>query len=222
MWTPKGSAEISFSIQAVAEPSGGPNLSAGLSAEFWLEHCWSTPRLSLEDAQSGVFDWESPTGNPPRDRQPCEFNLRKNFKKIDLDCVANATKVLLPDLSRKKANYKSICLVSRRFSDIACPILNSRIVLGGFTPFHRYKASQLKELSKGDNKASALAKHLSIDYSSSFPDDPAKVFTPLEDVMFKHLKSAIRSFRAITSVSWVLPEGASKYYIFDKNSLDGI
>ena len=125
----------------------------------------------------------------------------KTSKKIDLNCVAIATKVLLPDSSRKKENFKSIGLVSRRFSDMACPILLSRVVLGGFTQLLRHKTSQLKELSKGDNKASALAKHLSIDYSSSFPNDPAKVLTPLEKAMFKHLKPAIRSFKAITTVS---------------------
>ena len=118
-----------------------------------------------------------------------------------INCVAIATKVLLPYLPRKKEKILNLCLISRRFSDLACPILFSRVCLGGFSSFHRHKTSQLKELSKGDTKASALAKHLSIDYSSSFPNDPAKVFSPLEKAMFKHLRSGIRSFRAITSMS---------------------
>ncbi|KAF8814234.1 hypothetical protein BYT27DRAFT_7082730, partial [Phlegmacium glaucopus] len=94
-----------------------------------------------------------------------------------------------------------LCLVSRRFSDLACPMLFSRINLGGFTSRLRPRSTQLKEMSKGDTKASALAKHLSIDYSSPFSNDPDKVFTPLEQNMLKHLKSAISSFRAITTMS---------------------
>jgi hypothetical protein len=76
-----------------------------------------------------------------------------------------------------------------------------RINLGGFTSRLRDKSTQLKALSKGNTKASALAKHLSIDYSSSFSIDPAKVLTPLEETMLKYLRSAIGSFRAITSMS---------------------
>ena len=175
------------------------------------------PSAVIANSNDGGFDWESPTGNSPRDHQLCEFSLCNNFVKL-INCVVIATKVVLP---RKKENIVNLCLVSRRFSDITCPILFSHICLGGFTSFQRHRLSQLKELSKGDTKASALAKHLSIDYFSSFPNDPAKVFSPLEKVMLKHLKSAIRSFRAITTMSCVLPERTTKY-IFNERFLGGI
>ena len=129
--------------------------------------------------------------------------LRTNSSFIKLiNCVAIATKVVIPP-NRRKENISNLCLVSRRFNDIACPILFSRICLGGSTFSHRHRLGQLRELSKGNTKSSALAKHLSIDYSSSFSraNDPAEVFSPLEKVMLKHLKSAIRSFRAITTMS---------------------
>ncbi|KAF8814228.1 hypothetical protein BYT27DRAFT_7250270 [Phlegmacium glaucopus] len=96
-------------------------------------------------------------------------------------------------------------------------MLFSRVNLGGFTSHIRPRSRQLKELSKGDTKASALAKHLSIDYSSPFSNDPDKVFTPLEQNMLKHLKSAISSFRAITTMSWQIgrhePLWAMEYII---------
>ena len=104
-------------------------------------------------------------------------------------------------LFSSRKTLSNLCLVSRKFSALACPVLFSRISLGGFTSRLRAKSAQLRALSKGDTKASALARHLSIDYSSSFPGDPGKVLTLLEESFLKYFNSAIGSFRAITAIS---------------------
>ncbi|KAJ3494227.1 hypothetical protein NLJ89_g10852 [Agrocybe chaxingu] len=95
-----------------------------------------------------------------------------------------------------------LCLVSRRFKEVAQPMQLATIALGGFSDTQRRKVSQLKALAAGSSSASRFAQTIVIDYSDDFEYDPTIVMSQLEQAMLKNLTAAIRSFERVSRVIW--------------------
>ena len=98
-------------------------------------------------------------------------------------------------------SLSTLSLVSRQFCSLAQPQLLSHLNIGGFSTQLRRRPAQLKSLSQGECAASRFAKSLTFDFTLSFPcEDPAKVFSPIEIVMHKHLKAAIQSCKKVERI----------------------
>ncbi|KIM49634.1 hypothetical protein M413DRAFT_113070 [Hebeloma cylindrosporum] len=95
----------------------------------------------------------------------------------------------------------TLSLVSRQFCSLVQPRLLSHLKIAGFSAQLRRRPAQLKALSQGECAASKFAKCLTFDFTLSFPrEDPAKVLSPIEIVMRKHLDAAIQSCKKVERI----------------------